>query len=172
MIPKLPPHSNIIVYGIRIILVMFIVAAAMCGLGFAQSISSAELINKAKLYDGKPVTYEGEVIGDMMKRGEFAWINVNDGQNAIGIWADSALLKEIAYAGSYKSSGDKIRVTGVFHRACAEHGGDLDIHASGLQKISSGRLIQEKISAGKKELALILLGLLGVVWILSLLKRK
>ena len=30
---------------------------------YAQPVSSIELINNAKLYDGKTVTYEGEVIG-------------------------------------------------------------------------------------------------------------
>jgi len=139
---------------------------------FAQNISSTKLINSAKEYDGKIVSYSGEVIGDIMKRGAFAWINVNDGENAIGIWAPVGLLKEINYSGSYKSRGDIIEVTGVFNRACKEHGADLDIHAEAIKKINSGSFIQEKPNMDKKNQVAILLGILGAVWILTLLKNK
>jgi hypothetical protein len=139
---------------------------------FAQPISSAELINNAKLYDGKTVTYEGEVIGEVMVRGEYAWINVNDGQNAVGIWVNKNLTQDILYAGNYKFKGDGLEITGIFHRACPEHGGDLDIHAQGLRKIRPGRQTLEKLNLGKRNLALVLLGVLCLVWILRQLKIK
>ncbi len=139
---------------------------------YAQAVSSAELINNAKLYDGKAVIYEGEVIGDIMVRGNYAWINVNDGPNAIGIWIDKTLTKDILYAGSYKSKGDWLEITGVFHRACPEHGGDLDIHAQGIRKIKPGRPVLERLNLDKRNLAFILLGVLCLVWILRLLKVK
>lgn len=139
---------------------------------FSQPVPSTELINNAKQYDGKTVIYEGEVIGDIMKRGDFAWLNVNDGKNAVGIWVRASLIKDISYAGSYKATGDRVEVTGVFNRACVEHGGDLDIHAGTLRKTASGRIIQGHLSGRKKELALLLLGLLVLTWILTLLRRK
>jgi hypothetical protein len=139
---------------------------------FAQSISSTELINNAKFYDGKIVVYAGEVIGDVMVRGEYAWININDGENALGIWVNKNLAKDIIYAGSYKSKGDWVEVTGVFQRACPQHGGDLDIHAQATRKINSGRGISERLNPAKKNLALILLGVLSLVWILRRLKHK
>ena len=140
--------------------------------GYAQSISSTELINNAKEYDGKTVVYEGEVIGDIMVRGEFAWINVNDGQNAIGIWLDKNLPADILYTGSYKFKGDWVEVTGVFQRACLEHGGDLDIHAQTIRKIRQGRQILERLNTSKRNLGLVLLGVLCLVWILRRLKLK
>jgi len=139
---------------------------------FAQSISSNELISNAKNYDGKPVVYTGEVIGDVMLRKENAWVNVNDGDNAVGVWMSAASAKEINYMGSHKSFGDKIEVTGIFHRACPEHGGDLDIHASDVRKTENGRMISEKIDPGKRDLSLILGGVLILIWILTLFKRK
>lgn len=139
---------------------------------FAQALSSTELINNAKIYNSKTVTYEGEIIGDVMRRGENAWINVNDGSSAIGIWINDSLLKEINYTGSYKSVGDRVEVTGIFNRACTEHGGDLDIHALTLRKVNLGRLKQERVNPDKRNQAFILLGVLISVWILSLLKRK
>lgn len=153
-------------------LTLFLLNYPFASACFSQPVSSSELINNAKQYDGKTVIYEGEVIGDIMKRGDFAWINVNDGKNAVGIWVEAPLIKDISYAGSYKAIGDKVEVTGIFSRACAEHGGDLDIHASALRKMASGRQIQEKLSGRKKELAFLLLGLLVLTWILTLLKRK
>ena len=139
---------------------------------FAQPLSSTELIKNARQYDGKVVVYEGEVIGDIMLRQDFAWINVNDGENAIGIWLPASLVKETSYTGSYKSKGDVLEITGIFHRSCTEHGGDLDIHGQAIRKITSGRLVQERLNPGKRNLAIILLGILGLIWILSLLKRR
>jgi len=139
---------------------------------FAQPLSSTELINNAKQLDGKIVTYKGEVIGDVMKRTNFAWVNVNDGINAIGIWVPLSLTREIIYTGSYKAKGDIIEVSGIFNRACPEHGGDLDIHAQTLRKIDSGRFVRGRFNSAKGSQALILLGVLFLVWILTLFSRK
>jgi len=139
---------------------------------FAQPISSAELINNAKLYDAKAVAYEGEIIGDIMVRGNYAWINLNDGSGAIGIWANQSLTKDLVYTGSYKSRGDWLEITGIFHRACPEHGGDLDIHAQGIRKVKSGRLVVDRLNLDKRNLVFILAGVLCLVWILGLLKSK
>jgi hypothetical protein len=133
---------------------------------FAQSISSTELINNAKQYDGKPVVYKGEAIGDIMVRGENAWINVNDGTIAIGIWIRKELIKDIVYTGSYKVKGDLVEITGKFNRACIEHGGDLDIHAQSLTKLSSGSKIFHLLNSRALNFALGLSGIIGLVWIL------
>jgi len=113
---------------------------------YAQSTSSVELINNAKNYNGNTVVYKGEVIGDIMVRGEYAWINVNDEKNAIGIWIKKELIKDILYTGSYKAKGDLVEITGKFNRSCVEHGGDLDIHAQSINKISSGSKISHAIN--------------------------
>jgi hypothetical protein len=139
---------------------------------FAAPISSEELIQNAREYDGKTVVYKGEVIGDIMARNGFAWINVNDGINAIGIWADRNLIKEIFYTGNYKSKGDIIEVKGIFHRACLEHGGDLDIHIDALHKIEEGMTIKEKLNISKRNWVFILLGALCILAALSQLKYK
>jgi hypothetical protein len=161
----LPAGRHGMVHGVLFFLVLY----ATC---FAQPISSSELINNAKQYDGKTVVYKGEVIGDVMRRGNYAWINANDGENAIGIWLPVNLTKEIAYTGSYKSIGDEIEITGVFHRACPEHGGDLDIHAQVMRKIDSGKPAQDKLNTSKRNQAIVLLGILGLLWILTLFKHK
>ncbi|MDD2690051.1 MAG: DNA-binding protein [Candidatus Omnitrophica bacterium] len=160
------------VYSIFILCILFTVYCPLSTVCFAQALSSTELINNAKQLDGRTVVYEGEVIGDIMVRGNYAWLNVNDADNAIGIWMNAALIKDIVYSGSYKSAGDIVEIVGVFHRACPEHGGDLDIHAQGLRKISSGKLFKEKLNLGKRNYALVLFAILGLIWILTLLKHK
>lgn len=143
---------------VLIVLFWFIATAA-----FAQTVSSADLINNARQYDGKVVDYNGEVIGDVMIRGQYAWVNINDGQNAIGIRCDRSLIKEIRYGGSYKFKGDIIEVRGIFHRACLEHGGDLDIHAQSINKITPGKEILESLNLNKLKTALVLLVVLIIL---------
>ena len=126
---------------------------------YAQSIPSSELINQAKQYDNTDVSFEGEVIGDIMIRREFVWINVNDGVNAVGIWADKNLAKQVIYTGSHNFRGDTVKATGVFHRSCPEHGGDLDIHAISVEKTNSGMCICEPMNKVKLFLAIVLGGL-------------
>ena len=137
-----------------------------------ETVSSTELINNAKQYDGKVVLYKGEVIGDIMIRKGFAWVNINDGVNAIGIWSNKDLVKDIVYTGNYKSRGDVVKVKGIFHRACLEHGGDLDIHIDELRKITSGMVIRERPDIAKRNQAFMLLGILGLALILSKLKKE
>lgn len=144
----------------------------MSYLVFAQGISSSELINNAKQYDNKIVIYAGEAIGDVMVRGENAWLNLNDGENAIGIWLNKDLAASIVYTGTYKTKGDWIEISGIFHRACLEHGGDLDIHAQTLKKVNNGRVLSLGINESKKKFSLILLGVLCLILILIQLKTK
>ncbi|MBP7215680.1 MAG: DNA-binding protein [Candidatus Omnitrophica bacterium] len=139
---------------------------------YAQPLSAEQLISQAKAYDGKTVTFRGEVIGDVMARKDFAWVNVHDGAVAIGVWMPRTLTQIIALTGSYKSKGDIIEVTGLFNRACLEHGGDLDIHAQAVQKITDGRLLSRRLSPDKTNLALGLGVFLLLLWILTRLKTK
>ena len=162
-----------------IVLVFFVPPA------FAKTISSIELIEKCQFYDGKEVAYQGEVIGDIMIRGENAWINLNDdsynskktgetfklkGYNTgQSIWCKASQVKFIKYKGDYKNSGDIVQVKGIFHRACAEHGGDMDIHANELIVLKEGRIIEHSIDRGKVLILLFLALLIVVLFIARIL---
>jgi hypothetical protein len=138
----------------------------LCGtVCHAQPISSTELINKAREYDGKSVVYAGEVVGDVMARGDFVWANVNDGDNAIGVWLSKELAGQIQFAGSYHAKGDRVEITGVFHRACIQHGGDMDIHAQDIRRISPGRQVREELNIGRRNLTFVLFAVLCLVLI-------
>lgn len=102
------------------------------------AISSNDLVDNASRFDGQVIEYRGEVIGDVMNRGDHAWVNVNDGGKAIGIWTTKKLAGQINTRGDYNNIGDTVRVIGIFHRACSQHGGDLDIHANTFDVVSYG----------------------------------
>ena len=116
----------------------------------AQTVSSTELIEKAKFYNNKIVEYQGEAVGDVMARGDYCWVNLNDGQNAVGIWAKTDLISPlIKYKGDYNNKGDIVFVKGIFHRACPQHGGDLDIHIAEAFKIKQGSSVSHRVNLAK-----------------------
>ncbi len=116
-----------------------------------------QLIESAKAFDGKEVTVQGEAIGEPLLRGDYCWININDGTNAIGIWMKSQDAQQITRFGNYKNKGDVICVTGIFSRACAEHGGEADIHSNTMLIVQKGAAVQEQIPAIKIIIAALLL---------------
>lgn len=124
---------------------------------YCSAITGNELVENAQRYDSKTITFEGEAIGDIMVRGNYAWLNVNDGSRAIGVWAKKEQVQDIKFAGNYQYTGDKIKVVGVFHRACKEHGGDLDLHAHKIEIREPGYKQQHKIYPAKVVIVIVLL---------------
>ena len=119
-----------------IAVVLVLVPAAALAEGTA--VNSNDLIDHAKDYDGTTIVYSGEVVGDILYRGDYAWLAVSDGNNTIGVYATAEQAKQISFVGGYGMRGDVIRVEGVFHRACAEHGGDMDLHADSVSVVTVG----------------------------------
>lgn len=115
--------------------------------------SSTELIERARELDGGSIMYQGEAVGEVMYRGESAWINLHDGDNAIGIWCEKAAAERVKHCGNYRCSGDQCLVTGIFNRACPEHGGTLDIHARELIVLTRGEKTVHAVTPAKKRLA-------------------
>jgi hypothetical protein len=121
-------------------------AALIAFASFAQAFGDApaavgtrDLIDRPFEYDGKTVLLEGEAIGESMRRGEWAWLNILDGYAAIGVFAPAGELASIESYGSSRGKGDSVRVLGTFRRACPEHGGDMDIHAVSIEIIERGK---------------------------------
>jgi len=153
--------------------VMCALSCVICQHGaYAQPLSSTELINNAKAYDGTIVIYAGEVVGDVMARGNYAWVNCNDGANAIGIWVEKKLVSAITHTGSYRSRGDWLEVTGIFNRSCRVHGGDLDIHAQLVHKVDQGRVVAEHMNRAKLNFFFMVTGILCLILILIQLKIR
>ncbi|MEW6188629.1 MAG: DNA-binding protein [Actinomycetota bacterium] len=150
-----------------IIILLLVTSTAM-----AASIPSTELIENSRKFDGRKVIYRGEVVGDVMIRGNHAWINVYDGKNALGIWCSADLARKIRYKGEYRYLGDTILIEGIFHRACPEHGGDMDIHAIKVDVIKSGHTVAHPFNIRRAFIALVLLMISGGLFVINRLKVR
>ncbi len=127
--------------------------------------SSNELIEKSKELNGRRLNYRGELIVAILDRGEYSWVNLNDGFNAIGVWCKSSMLDNVKFAGDYKNRGDILEVNGTFNRACSMHNGELDIHADTVKIISRGYPFKRAIDlkALKSAAVLFLVTILTVI---------
>lgn len=145
--------------------------------------SSTDLVEQPKEYDGEDVTFAGEVIGEAMVRGDMAWLHINDdayyiknveegaqlgGYNSgMAVWLPAELTKGIDYFGDYEHEGDIIEVEGVFNAACAEHGGDMDIHATGLSVIEQGHEVIDEVKPQKVVWAVVLASIALAIYLLE-----
>ncbi len=148
---------------------LLFVSCSACVFG---QVGSAELIARAKELDGREVEFVGEVIGEPMRRGDHLWLNLLDSSGAVGIWVNLKDLPAIRFFGSAAARGDTLRVRGIFHRSCQEHGGDLDIHASALEVVAPGQLIRETLHAGRMAIAAALLLFAAVAFLLWRARQK
>lgn len=188
---------------VRTALVVLISAgllAAGAGLAFAEETfpankpDSTELINhmtvpgdvsKGLFWNGKTITFHGEAIGEVMVRGDHAWIHLNDdaymlknveegaklgGYNTgMAVWIPASLTKQIDTYGDYQHEGSIVEVEGVFNGACKQHGGDMDIHATSLTLLRAGHVVVDPVRPWKAVLAV---ALAGVAALLYTLERK
>ncbi len=126
-------HSiSYIVYGLLLAVLFSLQTAA------AQAATSSELLSEPNKYDGTVVVYKGEAIGNILKDGANTWINLHDGNAAIGVFAAPGETGVIKHTGDYKYTGDIVSVRGIFNRACIQHGGDTDIHAEKITIVKQG----------------------------------
>ncbi len=136
-------------------------------------VDSASLVENARLWDGREISFTGEAIGEAMVRGGHAWIHLNDdaymwknieegaelgGYNSgHAVWIPASLAGEVRFFGDYKHEGDVVRVTGRFNAACPQHGGDMDIHADQLMVLRTGHAVEHKVNTSRLALGLLLL---------------
>jgi len=134
--------------------------------------SSGELVEEPKRFDGSEVEFTGEVIGEVMVRGENAWIHINDdayylknveegaklgGLNSgMAVYLPARLTDPVTYYGDYKHEGDIVTIKGTFNAACAQHGGDMDIHAEELAVDVPGHAVVDQVMPWKLTLAIVL----------------
>jgi hypothetical protein len=124
-----------------------LVLALLCAGRSSGQVASSQLIEHSREYDGKAVEYSGELIGEPLRRADHLWINVSDGDNAIGIWVRRSFMPPVRYFGTYSARGDTVLVRGLFHKSCPEHGGDMDIHAEAIAVVAPGEARQHRVKA-------------------------
>jgi hypothetical protein len=152
--------------------VAFLLFLPLTGLAESAEVTSNDLIENAFELDNQTIVYTGEVIGDVMNRGDHTWLNISDGSNTMGVWVESSLVEANAIPGRYSEHGDEVQITGVFHRACAQHGGDMDIHADQLVLVSSGYPVSHAVSPWMLGLAILFTAADGFIAVRFLRKRR
>jgi hypothetical protein len=154
----------------RLFLALLILCAGLIyapAISHAEELTVAEILKDAASYDGKTIVFTGEVIGDVMRRGNYAWVNVYNGDDALGVWMKASFAEAIDHKGSYRTKGDIIECVGIFHRACPEHGADMDLHLQAMRKLVCGGPIKEELNTRKRNLIVFLLGVFAVIWIFT-----
>jgi len=105
----------------------------------AFAVTTGELVAFTAGQDGSRVTIEGEAVGEAIRaQPGHRWINVLEGGTAVGVVVTEAMASRVERYGDHAAIGDRVRVTGVFHLACDEHGGDLDVHAEAFEVLEAG----------------------------------
>lgn len=137
-----------------------------------EPLFSVELVEDPGRYDGEIIEFTGEAIGEAMRRGDMAWLHLNDDAYATfafdegaplsgynsghAVWVSAGLAERVVLFGDNRHRGDLVRVRGVFNAACVEHGGDMDIHADTLEVVGSGAVVGDPVAPGKVRWALAL----------------
>jgi hypothetical protein len=170
-------------------IMMILVFSPLFSQASDQTVSSGTLVEQAKSWDGRTVSFMGEAVGEAMRRGDMCWVHLNDdaymwknieegtklgGYNSgQAIWILNNLAAKIRFFGDYLYEGDVVKVTGVFHAACREHGGDMDIHALRLEIIRIGHSVAHRINHRRLLQGVFMLFLTGLLsWVRTFARRK
>lgn len=127
---------------------ILLISLAVCVLLFGQPTLAeaatteqrtvSDVVEHSKVLDGTSVRMTVEMIGDIMYRGNYAWINGLDDTGAIGLWMPESLAQNIKVLGNWKHKGDVVVIRGVLNRSCNQHGGDMDVHVTDSDTIAPG----------------------------------
>ena len=128
-------------------------------------LSTTELVENSYKWDGQTVSFKGEVLQDLMVRTDGTWMNLSDDNNtAMGVFVPRGVaMPAISHTEDYRTVGDVVLITGVFHRVCIQHQGETDIHAVSVTVLTPGSTKANPIHLGRVVWFVVLAGLLGVV---------
>lgn len=122
-------------------------------------VTPAEMASVIEGLDGSTVRFSGEVVSEALRADEEnVWLNVLGDGVAMGVFMPAEYAEKVSIFGDYRHNGDIVQIVGVYHEACDEHGGDMDVHATELTLVSSGTPREQPPQAWK-----------GVVGVLGLL---
>ncbi len=170
-----PTAVTILTIGLAL---LFATPALAIGATGTEPVGSATLVDRPAAYDGSRVDFEGEAIAAPMPRAGGTWLHLNDdayarshvlegaglgGYNSgMPVWVPGEGAAAVKTFGDHRHVGDLVRVSGTFNAACAEHGGDMDIHATELVVSAPGRRVHDPVDPWKLP-AVVVMGLLAGV---------
>jgi len=141
------------------------IAPAVVSAAQPPVLSTNDLVENSYAWDGKVVSFKGEVLEDLMERSDGVWMNLSDGNNtAMGVFVPKGVaMPPIEHTGDYRTAGDIVLITGVFHRTCVQHEGETDIHATSVTVVTPGFTRSNPIHSDRVVLFAVLAVLLGIV---------
>ena len=147
-------------------------------------VSSSQLIQCPRLFDGRRVRYSGEAVRAVLAREDTAWVNLNDdsyglaigplpehrttdgGNSGIPVLIPGETTEQIDPVGDHRHLGDVLQVTGVFLRAAPFDGGGPAIRADTAVIITQGHTVTQTLSRTRIAVAgigVVLVGILAIV---------
>ena len=119
------------------------------------------LTNVNRALDGVTVKFVAEAVGDITKDGSGrSWVNLlgSDG-SCIGATMENELASRVVNLGSYKATGTTVQVYAIYHVACKEHQGELDVHVIDMQVLDVGGPVEHAINSNDVVVGVVLCGL-------------
>jgi hypothetical protein len=148
-----------------LVVAVLVVAPVPVNAGPPPVLSTTELVEDSYKWDGKTVSFKGEVLEDLMVRKDGTWMNLSDGNNtAMGVFVPrDVAVPLISHTEDYRTIGDIVLITGVFHRVCVQHEGETDIHAVSVTVLTPGSPRENPVHVDRVVWLVVLAGLLGLV---------
>lgn len=139
----------------------------------AVAVSSRELLGCPAAYHGRRVRYVGEAVGEVLGRGDHAWVQLNDdayheagplphrpdyaGANSgVGVRLPAAPAERIARTGGPRRRGDVVVVEGRFHRAQPGTADAMVIDADRVERVAAGEPTPQPVLPDRRVAALTL----------------
>jgi hypothetical protein len=137
-------------------------------------VSSVQVNLCPRRFDGRLVTYIGEVVGDVLRRDGGAWVQLNDDAYALGpgplpghrnfsgtntglaVWLPDEFAELATRPGRRDVRGDLLAVEGVLHRADPNDGGGLTIRAQSARLVATGFTVGHQVHREQARIAVVL----------------
>jgi hypothetical protein len=118
------------------------------------------LTNAGRQLDGQDVTFQGEVVGDILNAEKgYRWLMLQDGGATISVLVAEHEVAKVTHLGRYGQIGTRLEITGEFQVDCPEHDGLTDVHANRVTVIDEGFETESSFAARELEIG----GLLTLV---------
>lgn len=153
----------------------------------AASVAVSDLYSCPRVYDGRRVRLRGELVGALLERRAGVWSQLNDdvyagpsgalpshrfyaGGGGIGVLLPAEFAAQVAHLGGPSSRGDRVELTGVFHRVDRETAEVAIIRVEQGELLSPGGPTEQRPRPERRIAAAVLvpvaLALVVVQWVL------
>ncbi|MDR0349926.1 MAG: hypothetical protein LBH64_00030 [Coriobacteriales bacterium] len=116
------------------------------------------LTNAGQQLEGQSVTFQGEVVGDILNAEEgYKWLMLQDGGASISVLVAEHEISKVTRLGRYGQIGTRLEVSGRFRTDCPDHDGLTDVHATKLVVIDEGSVSESRFVARELEVGALLI---------------